>query len=390
MTVAVRWSEGAGFGKEPTMRYLLISAISFLVLGLVSVSSGGVEPTASAGRAAILVLPFSTPPGSTEAWMGSAIQRDLETDLMEGTQASVMAPSTAAPAADSAQALETARQLGATFVIFGQVQMSSAEVRLTGQVLNVADAKPVGPLKATGSSSDLFHLEDAIAGQTLGLLPRSLLSAQAANALSRPAARAQPAPPGQNTLPRVLTPQQDSTSYYTAPDTYAGAPQQPYYSYAPSPDFYPAESGPAYVEPVPAYTYGYPYCDLFPFFGFSVDIGRGFDRFPGFDHDRGHFDGGGHFHGEGMHGGRPLAGNGAIGHLGGAFNHNRGLSMGAAPRLNSSGFARPGGFRAAPRISGFSGGGFHGGRSFGGFHGGSIGGGFHGGGASHAGGGGRR
>lgn len=354
------------------MRLLLsfVCIALFFALGVVA------TPVAAAatGDGSILVLPFSIPPGSPESWIGKGMQQDLLTDLERGTTARISAPATAPAAVDSTEALAAAREAGASFVVFGQAQYNGTEVRFTGQILDVASAKPLTSLKATGPLGDLFHLEDAIVGQTLAGLPRVILSPLAAAAMSPPsqpaAAGQQPyAPPAAN-----ADTGQQSTSDQTAPASVAPSDDS---NYPATSDAYPpyAETAPLYSYDygygyaVPAYTYAGPYCDLYPYYGgvfgyvggygYGGRYNRGHDRGRGFDRGRGE-------------------------NAGGAAYGNRGFNI----ARSSSGFGRVGSFRsAAAPVSRSFGGGFHAALSSGGFHGG--GGRFHGGGG-HGGGGGRR
>ena len=47
-------------------------------------------------------------------------------------------------------------------------------------MIDVATATPLGAIKSTGPSDELFHLEDALAGQIFATLPRTFLTAQTA------------------------------------------------------------------------------------------------------------------------------------------------------------------------------------------------------------------
>ncbi len=417
------------------MRHLAIALLAAFTWSLPSRGAAAAEPQPQpAATTTVLVLPFSVSDGSSNAWIGRAVQRDLEADLMRGTRTRLLAPSTVPPASDSTEALEAARRVGASIVVFGQMQSNGTEVRLTGQVIDVATQTPLGPMKATGLMSDLFHLEDAIAGQTLSLLPKELLNQQAldAAAKSQPSSPAAPAqtPPPQTAItdlgPTTTYQSEITSNPPTSEGTYVPPPAQSSYQYVPAAtDVY---SGyvdvPAYTYgyacPVPAYTYPvYPYPGLacpFPFYGFGVVIAPsfGFDHHHDFDHhDFGHgFDhpdhGHGPDHGNAGHGyyanhpGSSFAG-GARGPsntaAGPRFN---GGSVATGPRsfggipspVSRGGFAGPQ-IRSTPHISTFSGGAVRGGASHGSFGGAFQGGGFHassggfhgGSGAAHGGGG---
>jgi hypothetical protein len=367
------------------------------------------------------------------------VQRDLEADLMRGTRTRLLAPSTVPPASDSTEAMEAARRLGASIVVFGQMQSNGSEIRLTGQVVDVATERPLGPMKATGLMSDLFHLEDAIAGQALSLLPKELLNQEALSAATNnqptsPAAPVQTSPSqtAVTDLGPTTTYQPPATTYTSTTDsTYEPPPTQSSYQYPPAgTDSYSGYIGvPAYTYgsacPVPVYTFptfpcvnwgwgwgwgwggwgwgwgwGFPACGVGSF-GVVISPFGGFDHHHdfnhGFDHpDHGHWQDHGSFnHGFENHpGSTSFAAGGRNPSTPGVNPRVFNSPSAAGPRMNPAvtnrGFASPaarGGFapsaaRTAPQISTFSGNSFHGGAST--FHGGmsgqSFGGAFHSGG----------
>jgi hypothetical protein len=61
-------------------------------------------------------------------------------------------------------------------VAFGQAQVLDNQVRLTGQILDVASGKSLGNLAQTGPISDLFKLEDGLAKQVIDALPDEFLN----------------------------------------------------------------------------------------------------------------------------------------------------------------------------------------------------------------------
>jgi TolB-like protein len=340
--------------------------------------------------------------------VGKAVQQDLLTDLTQGTSVRVYAPASATPAADSDEALKAGRDAGASVVIYGQAQNTGREVRLSGQVLDVATAKSIGALKATGPSDDLFHLEDALAGQVFIALPHELLTGRTLQGVQNAMTNAQQ--PG--AAPQQ--PQQGNggnwpNGPYAAPtvndNSIYGQTQPAAPPVAPQPQYDPGTAYDNY-QSVPTYAYpDYGYYPVAPYDGYS-DHGAfdpywgsdfyvspgwawgygGFGHgFRGHDHDRdGDFRGGEHgeFRG-GEHGGfsRTGAGHsfGGVGRLGASGHVGVGSSGGFHSNAFSSGAARSGSFGGS-----FRGGAF---RSSGGFHGAvSHGGGFAGGGAHASGG----
>ena len=379
-----------GLTSLPFICVPLFVTLSSAALG----AAPATEPAAA--ESAALVLPFAAPAGGNYQWIGKAVQQDLLTDLAQGTKLRVLAPADAPPAVDAEAARKTARDLGVSIVVFGQVQTAGTEMRLTGQVVDVPTGHPLANLKATGPADGLFHLEDALAGQALAAVPQALLTPQALQA-ERQAAGQQP--------PATAPPQQPPPQTgYAPPAASAGEPYVPptqTYTYpAPAPAYtYYEPAGYAYPYPVPAYTYGYPAWGLWPFWGSFVFVGDfDFDRGHHHDHDfddfdrRGDFDRG-HRFGDGR--GFDSRGRAGVGNSiarGGAGNRGGASLRGGTGFRGGMGGFRPspsvGGFRGGAR-GGFGGGGFHGGgmggRGFGGggFHGGGFGGGGGHGGGGH-------
>ena len=353
--------------KEFNMKRALPIVIVAIVTGLMTLA----VPRASAqsttpSTSAVLVLPFSTASAPSEAWIGKAVQQDLLTDLTQGTTAQVIAPAGISPAADADEALKAARDKNASIVVYGQAQNTGKEVRLSGQVLDVATGKPITALKATGPTDDLFHLEDALAGQVFRALPANLLTATARQGMQ--AAQAQAAQQqGQANAPTwpngpYTAPNLNPNSIYGNAQTEVQTVQPPVYAETVNPyDYYDTVPDTGYYSTYPAYSYGYPYWDdWWPGWGlgFFVSPGFGFHHHGDFDHHHGDFG-----HGDFGHN-----------HFGSGFNTARsGSAFLGSSRFGSSGFrsATPrstfGGFHSA------IGGGFH--SSAGAFHGG----GFHGG-----------
>jgi TolB-like protein len=390
-----------------------------MLVGLVGIATPNNLPaqTTRPAQGTILVLPFTAPSGASDAWIGKAVQQDLLADLSQGTVSHVIAPASAPAAADQDAALGAARQLGASTVVYGQAQVAGKEVRLSGQVLDVASGKSLAAIKSTGPTDQLFHLEDALAGQVFMGLPRDMLSAQTRNGmqeLEQHRGQQQPGAQGQWPNGPYANPALNSDSIYgggaTSSQPAEVAPQgydsgYPYSVYTePTPVYnynyyYPADTG------VYDYGYGYPslawnYCGWGPYWGPGFFVFSNNFHHHGFDHDEFHH----HWNGS-SHEGNGTWNHGTTG-TGSTFAHSHNFGAGI-PRGSTAFRAAPrgstGGFSTAGRISGgtaFHSGGFGGGSAFhgagsaggafhgasGGFHGGS--GGFHGGGGGFHGGGG--
>lgn len=347
--------------------------IAIAIPSLLAAAVSGTQPAVD--QTTILVLPFSAPAGGSYQWVGRAIQQDLLTDLAQGTRTRVIAPAGASPVADADAARRTGQQQGASMVMFGQVQAAGSELRLTGQVIDVSTAQPLANLKATGSADSLFHLEDALAGQTLAALPPNLVNAQALQPQ-----RPEKSPPDEGAAAGTY-PSTTQQGAYAAPPSSGGA------SYAPEPSYvYPSTTTYSYTyyQPVPVYTYPYPAFEVFPlasaFIFIDVDhfdhfhhFGRDFDHdgdidnIPGRDFDHDFVD---------VHSGDPMAhghqmnrGPAGTGRTPGLARSGPAPSPLTRPQLARSGSAQAGGMRSgvaprpmggAPRAGSGGMGGFHG------------------------------
>jgi TolB-like protein len=256
-------------------------------------------PARSPSDRLVLVLPQYAPSQSASPWLGKAIQQDMVADLIQMTHSRVIAPASAPAASDEQAALEAARSAGAEFVVYGQLQTSGNNVRVTGQVLDAAHGQTLGSIKATAPADDLFPLEDSLAAQAARAL---------APALGLATARAPQTQPGGEYQPYVSGPQ----PIYSVPDYYSAPEVSPPTYYSDSPYYYP--------------DYGY---GAYPYWGGGIIIGGAFGGF----HDHDHFHGGGGFHsgshfggfGHGpMGGGGGFHGGGSLGVHGGAIGGTHG------------------------------------------------------------------
>lgn len=257
---------------------LWLSALLLMLAQYHSAAAAPATQPAGSESRTLLVLPFTPPPDGLD-WIGKAVQRDLSAGLASNVRGRVIAPSAATPPADADAALKAARDLGASVVVMGQVQAVHEQVRLSGQVLDVASGKPYGSLKATGTVENLFQLEDALAAQVSSELPRIMLTLKGVAAIvpglpyrvygSRtgelPAAEL---PAGELSDGAFLRPLYSPPPTFAAPET----SPPPYYS--------------PYIGSYP-YSFYYPYAPLFTYGAapdwFFIVLGSG--RHHHFDQD---------------------------------------------------------------------------------------------------------
>ncbi|HSU68531.1 MAG TPA: hypothetical protein VLJ39_16745 [Tepidisphaeraceae bacterium] len=144
------------------MRQALCASFGLLVLSAATTSPAQAAPAAPEGR--IEVLPFtSLNPSESQPWLGKSIQQSVLADLIVIAPARVI--SSDIEAKDTGAALDAARKEGARYVVTGSFATAGQNVRVTGQVLDVNTGKPVTAMKVTGSTNNVFSLEDELAAQ---------------------------------------------------------------------------------------------------------------------------------------------------------------------------------------------------------------------------------
>jgi TolB-like protein len=146
------------------MRSCLLALLLVVVWPTLSAAA---EPPISPAVDQVLVLPFTplTPAEGTD-WISRAIQQNLLADLGRAK----LHPTTISLPIDDPTA--AARAIGVRFAITGTYQFSDDSLRVSGQILDSTDGRIVGGLSATGSSGDLYSMEDALSAQAIQQLRR--------------------------------------------------------------------------------------------------------------------------------------------------------------------------------------------------------------------------
>jgi TolB-like protein len=267
---------------------------------------------AASNEPKILILPFSSVEEGGSLTIAKGVQHDLAANLAFG-KTLVVSPNVPAGPADAEAALKAAHEADATIVIFGHSQTNGNQIRLTGEVLDVASGKPLGGLRATGTSEELFHMQDILGAQAMWALPTTMRDYNVLLKATEIANRPQ-APLLDNTAPAIPPGGQQPVSMLPANIQINTYPSDPFPAY---PAAYPTAP---YYDPYSAYGYyGYPYYG-YGFYSpavFRSGFGRlafhnfvfhnnGFGHFGGFNGGFGHFHsgwGGGGFNGGGFNGG---------------------------------------------------------------------------------------
>jgi TolB-like protein len=131
--------------------------------------------------ASILIGPLSPPGNGQLPWVGQSIARDLADAIASASRARVDV-SSGAPFHNADEARRAAQARGDSVVLFGEAQAAANQVRCTGQILDASTGSILGSLNATAPATNLFPLEDQLAGQILSALPRQWLNAPPATA----------------------------------------------------------------------------------------------------------------------------------------------------------------------------------------------------------------
>jgi len=129
-----------------------------------------------AAPAKVLLMPFESAGPAEKQWVAKALQENLLAELTRVN--SVEAIAGKQTAADLNAALKAAADAKADYVIFGSYQAVEGDLRMTGQVVDVAKRQSVAGLKTTGTQRDLFGMEDTIARQVKHALPQPVAEAK--------------------------------------------------------------------------------------------------------------------------------------------------------------------------------------------------------------------
>lgn len=219
-------------------------------------------------RHAILILPFRMLTEDAKyAWIGDAIQEDLQAELARNSLLQIVnpapAPTEVAPATqpiglDDQGALQLARDSRATVLVLGSYQVADQEIRITGKILDVPSGQIIGALKASGTERQILDLEDAIADQAkqlLGITPVTAL--QPLN--DQPA----PRPPVAQGAPAEPPATAQNVPYDT--DYPEPAAEESVTVYEPQPRYY----GTTYYYPSYRTVYVYPYSGYYyPYYSY--------------------------------------------------------------------------------------------------------------------------
>ena len=140
----------------------------------------------AAAPAKVLLIPFDSVGPAEKQWVAKALQQNLVAELSRVNSVQVVTQERAVTETEAA--LKAASAVSADYVVFGSYQAVDGDLRMTGQVLDVAKKQAVAGLKSTGSQRDLFGMEDVISHQVRRALPQPVVEAKAEMLQQPPAA----------------------------------------------------------------------------------------------------------------------------------------------------------------------------------------------------------
>jgi TolB-like protein/DNA-binding winged helix-turn-helix (wHTH) protein/tetratricopeptide (TPR) repeat protein len=162
----------------PGRRIVVALGITFalvLIAALIDLVGRGPHPDAQSNisgvpaRApySVAVLPFTAiSAGSDDTPLARGIAELVTNRLTRESELTVIAADSALAArGESESSIQAGRRLGAHYVVDGTVQREGSAVRVSAQLIDVSEGRHIGALLVERPTSELFHLEDDIAGR---------------------------------------------------------------------------------------------------------------------------------------------------------------------------------------------------------------------------------
>jgi TolB-like protein len=131
--------------------FLLLAAVTPLV-----------SAQAASDPGAVLVLPFSSIGEHQATWLPGALRSNLANELARTPGLIPISPKDAPAADDPDSAWKLGENHRTTFVLYGSYQVVNNEIRLSAQVMDVANGRIIATTKTTGSFRDVFGMQDQL------------------------------------------------------------------------------------------------------------------------------------------------------------------------------------------------------------------------------------
>jgi TolB-like protein len=217
-----------GVDREQSMtRYSAFALVLFGMLWPCSAALAQTPSTRPADSVTIAVMPFNIIGDAGHEWVAPALQESLSNGI-QNNSLSTLAIHATVPDAGSARTV--AQSAGADYVVFGSVQFVDDQMRITGQVLNIATAKSAGKLAVDANLKDLFSVEDILTDRVRRLVappaprapaPRPTIELRGPVALNQPKYFDRDFSAAIN-LPKKFQAQYDQYYYHSTADCYLG------------------------------------------------------------------------------------------------------------------------------------------------------------------------
>ena len=179
--------------KDPARRFPTARELEFALENLAPARAGSVPGASRAGRRAIAVLPFKSLSGTSEdAHLGVGLADATITELSRVR--SLLVRPTAAILRYRNRPMdpqEAGRELGADAVVDGSFQSAGSRLRVTVQLIETAEGRPLWGTKIDASLEDVFGMQDEVSRRIVEALQVELTPADE----HRLAAAALPASP---------------------------------------------------------------------------------------------------------------------------------------------------------------------------------------------------
>ena len=180
--------------KMSAMLLLIIAVIAIAGAFVFSRLANKSKPAqASASLRALAVLPFrQLSPGSTDDYLGVGLADALITRLSNLSQIIVRPTDAVLKYAQADQDHGVAgRELGADLMLDGKIQRSGDNLRLTVQLVNVKDGRPLWADQYDEKFTDLFKVEDSISQRVAQALTLKLSASEQQRLSKRPTENAE-------------------------------------------------------------------------------------------------------------------------------------------------------------------------------------------------------
>lgn len=148
------------------------------------------RPGAEQGAPLLAVLPFANHSDRIEeAYFASGVADDIVTALSRFRSFAVLSRSaSAALKAGAGDVLAAAADQGIRYALEGSVRRAGDRLRVTAQLLSVADGTQLWAEKFEGATADIFDFQDRITESVVGVLEPTIQSAEIERARRKPAA----------------------------------------------------------------------------------------------------------------------------------------------------------------------------------------------------------